>query len=170
MTRVLKLRALCDSCERAEAVSWCVNSRRTLCESCPSKGARVPLPNGSIVSAMCAKCSKVPAAKLVNGKGVCSLCYKEGKPLRANAVIFDKMDFSHLGSSSRKHSSLANNHRWVAGNSTNVDLSYFKTPIPASVARNVRAAKSSASSRPKSRGNSGSNGGASASSNRRDHA
>jgi len=184
MTRFLKLRPLCDGCEKAEAVVWCVRGRRTLCQRCNSGGNGVPIADASVLSALCSRCSSAPAARLIPDTStsgshhhhnssmvaVCNLCARgissssSGTTLRdspvAKAVVFDKMDFSNLSrsrnsssSSSSSGSKQHNKHdrrnqhggalRWVntpaAPPATriakDIDLSYFKTVVPPSVAR-----------------------------------
>ena len=113
MTRLLKFRALCDSCEGAEAVCWCLSERVALCRGCEirhtSTHERVPLAANTGVCALCAKCGSLPAASysVELSAALCGACATSVPndagtvvPLRdahaAQSIVFDKMDFSSL--------------------------------------------------------------------------
>lgn len=167
MTRVLKLRPLCDQCERAEAVAWSANERRALCARCDASTRRgapsAPIAASSVVSALCSRCATAPAALVLDATlaALCRLCARDepaaarrAQALRdshvASSFAFDRMDFSTLldarAAGGRAPPTVTPPRkamprkrpletRPLPNPSRHVDLSYFKTPIPLSVAR-----------------------------------
>ena len=82
MTTVMKFRALCDSCESAEARVWCITERHAFCAKCSyqaqghgdhgeSSHELASLAERSVVSPVCAKCMEAPAATYSRTHGVC---------------------------------------------------------------------------------------------------
>lgn len=162
MTRVLKLRPLCDRCERAEAVAWNPKDRRALCARCDAASRcgtapSAPIAASSVVSALCARCATAPAALVLDAAALCCLCARDEpgrkQALRdshvASSIAFDRMDFSSLPAPSRSRkrplADVPAPHRFV-------DLSYFKTPVPPSVARAARSRPPTADPAPSSSG------------------
>ena len=155
--RVLKLRPLCDACERAEAVVWSMRARRVFCTRCSARAGGspddyVPLRDSAVVSALCARCQSAPAARLVAQGVVCNLCGDPSAPPfsgshLARGVELDRMDFSRCAprtSGKRKHSVELH---WVSPMRfpSHQDLSYFQTKVPSLVGREQRTATTTTS-------------------------
>lgn len=160
MPRLLNLRALCSSCERAEASHWCGTSSSALCASClrrrpvsASWPVPVPIQSNSVVAALCGRCGVAPAAVFAVDAAtpLCEICApREHKhhspnsrekqkrhlvPLKesaaAHGLVFDKMDFSSLyHGQGDRKPKTGLASEQRAGK---VDLSYYKTEVPMSV-------------------------------------
>mmetsp|Transcript_12361 Transcript_12361/g.37702 ORF Transcript_12361/g.37702 Transcript_12361/m.37702 type:complete len:240 (-) Transcript_12361:231-950(-) len=85
MTYLLKFRALCDYCEKAEASLWCIQDHCALCKECDEKihrsqrHERVEVVKSSVMSTLCNDCNTMPASYYHEERDatLCELCVKQ---------------------------------------------------------------------------------------------
>ncbi|KAJ8905365.1 hypothetical protein NDN08_001872 [Rhodosorus marinus] len=89
MTYLLKFRALCFDCEKAEASLWCIQDQCALCRVCDEKvhsgnrisqrHERVEVVKSSVLSTLCNECNMVPASFYHQGRDstLCELCVQQ---------------------------------------------------------------------------------------------